>query len=145
MYIYNIHIDVNKEDADTYMIKISTNNPELLYQQIINEIVNEILHGNLKSGDSLMSIRAFAKEFGISIITVKKAYENLESLGYIFTRPVKGSVISDDAYKIAKSSKIKLIEDNMSNIVDECKNLGMYEQEIEGYLLKIIKTKFGGK
>ena len=75
-------------------ILISNDSPVKLYEQIENQIKNQILNGSLKSGEMLPSIRMLAKELKVSIITTKRAYEELEKEGFIETVVGKGTFVS---------------------------------------------------
>ena len=73
---------------------ISNAGQEPIYAQITRQIKDKILTGELKEGDALPSIRLLAKELRISVITTKRAYEDLEAAGFIATMPGKGSFVA---------------------------------------------------
>ena len=73
---------------------ISNTGQEPIYAQITRQIKEQILSGTLKEGDALPSIRLLAKELRISVITTKRAYEDLEADGFIVTAPGKGSFVA---------------------------------------------------
>ncbi|HBI91911.1 MAG TPA: GntR family transcriptional regulator [Terrisporobacter glycolicus] len=75
-------------------IIVSDSLPVALYEQIKNQIISQIVSKKLLPGQPLPSIRTLAREIKVSIITVKKSYEILESEGYIETVPSKGSFVS---------------------------------------------------
>ena len=75
-------------------ILISNSCGRPIYQQIYNQVKNAILSGELREGDMLPSIRALAKDLRISVITTKRAYEELEQGGYIYTAAGKGCFVS---------------------------------------------------
>lgn len=66
-----------------------------IYEQIVDQVKEQIIRGNLKEGNALPSVRAMAKELRISALTVKKAYDALEQEGYVVTVHGKGSYISN--------------------------------------------------
>ncbi len=72
-------------------ILISNANNQPIYEQIYTQIRNQILSGELAPGQGLPSIRALAKDLRVSVITTKRAYEELEKGGYVYTVPAKGS------------------------------------------------------
>ena len=76
-------------------ILISNSTGKPIYEQIVTQIKNLIIAGELKEGDVLPSIRTLAKELRISVITTKRAYEELESEGFIHTMQGKGSFVAD--------------------------------------------------
>ena len=75
-------------------INISNTSTTPLYEQIKNQIQNQILDSTLKQGEGLPSIRNFAKELKVSIITIKRAYEELEKEGFIETIAGRGTFVS---------------------------------------------------
>ena len=90
-------------------ISISNSHPDPLYKQVKDQIKNAIITGEIKEEGPLPSIRGMAKELNISVITIKRAYSELENEGYIFTRRGLGSFVS-------KISKVKLREEKMSEL-----------------------------
>ena len=75
---------------------ISNSGQEPIYAQITRQIKAKILNGELQQGDALPSIRLLAKELRISVITTKRAYEDLEADGFITTMPGRGSFVAPD-------------------------------------------------
>lgn len=75
-------------------ILISNCNDKPIYEQIYTQIRNQILSGALPPGQALPSIRALAKDLRVSVITTKRAYEELEKAGYLYTVPAKGSYVA---------------------------------------------------
>lgn len=90
-------------------ISISNSHPDPLYKQVKDQIKNAIITGEIKEEGPLPSIRGMAKELNISVITIKRAYSELENEGYIFTRRGLGSFVS-------RISKVKLREEKMSEL-----------------------------
>ena len=83
----------------------ASNGVEPLYQQIIDEYSQQILSGTLHAGASLPSIRSYAKERDVSVITVKRAYLELERRGLIFTQPGKGSKVAADQSRALEGTR----------------------------------------
>lgn len=77
------------------LVFLSAGDPRPMYQQIIDQITARVMAGDLRPGDALPSIRELAADSGVSVITVKRAYEELERSGVIQTRQGKGSVIAE--------------------------------------------------
>lgn len=119
-------------------IVISSTSDTPIYQQIAEGIKNNIASGSLAPGDSLPSIRLFAKELGVSVITTKKAYELLESQGYITTVPQKGSVVSAKSVSIAAEQKRAVMEQHIFAAMDNAKELDIGEDEF----IEIIQSFF---
>ncbi len=97
-------------------IIIKNANNEPIYAQIYNQIKSSIINGDLKTGDLLPSIRNLAKELRISVITTKRAYEELERDGYIYSVAGKGSYVAEKNTEIIREANLKEIEEYMRNI-----------------------------
>lgn len=111
-------------------ILISNSSSESIYEQICTQIKNLILKGELKEGDPLPSIRTLAKELHISVITTKRAYEELENDGFIETLRGKGSFIAPQNKELFKERKMKVIEDKLEEAVIESKSLDITLEEL---------------
>lgn len=111
-------------------IALSNNDPTPLYEQIKKQITEQIINGELPPGYMLPSIRVLAKELGISVITVKKAYEDLEAGGYIVTNQGKGSFVAKAGAEFVRESRLKEIQQSFENGISLCRELGMDSEEI---------------
>ncbi|MCX8130626.1 MAG: GntR family transcriptional regulator [Clostridia bacterium] len=111
-------------------IALSNSDPAPLYEQIKKQVIEQIMNGKLSPGQDLPSIRALAKELEISVITIKKAYEDLEAAGYIVTRPGKGSCVAESGSEFVKEMKLRNIQENFEKGISECRSLGMEDEEI---------------
>ncbi|WP_425448880.1 GntR family transcriptional regulator [Dethiothermospora halolimnae] len=105
------------------LISISNNNPDPLYKQVKDQMIEAIVTGELKKDDSLPSIRKMAKELKISVITIKRAYAEMESEGYIYTRPGLGSYVTGINKDDLRREKMKEIRGKLKEIVDDGKSL----------------------
>lgn len=117
-------------------ILISNDSPVKLYEQIENSIKNEILNGNLKSGEMLPSIRMLAKDLKVSIITTKRAYEELEKEGFIETVVGKGTFVSGANSERLKEAAMAEMESRMEEVIVTAKSLGLSIDEC----IEIIKS-----
>lgn len=104
-------------------IVVSDSLPIALYEQIKNQIISQIVSKKLLPGQSLPSIRTLAREIKVSIITVKKSYEILESEGYIETVPSKGSFVSAKNTEKMRQLAIYEWECKLEEIVKRAKEL----------------------
>ncbi|HHV46734.1 MAG TPA: GntR family transcriptional regulator [Tissierellia bacterium] len=118
-------------------IIISNSSDEPIYEQITKQIKEQILKGELKEGDLLPSIRGLARDLQISVITTKRAYEELEREGFIETVQGKGSFVAGQNRELIKEKKLNIIEEKLSKVVEESKALGISFDEILE-LLKIL-------
>ncbi|MGE5613792.1 MAG: GntR family transcriptional regulator [Bacillota bacterium] len=106
-------------------IALSNNDPAPLYEQIKTRVIEQILSGKLPPGYMLPSIRALAKELKISVITVKKAYDDLEAGGYIVTSQGKGSFVARAGAEFAREDKLRNVQHYFERGIDICRELGM--------------------
>lgn len=122
--VYRIYIQL---DTEVYSldILISNDSPVKLYEQIENAIKNNILNGSLKSGEMLPSIRMLAKELKVSIITTKRAYEELEKEGFIETVVGKGTFVSGTNSERLKEAAMAEMESRLEEVIVSAKSLGL--------------------
>lgn len=104
-------------------IIISNTSQDPIYEQISKQIKNLILNETLTAGEMLPSIRSLAKELQISVITSKRAYEELEKAGFIETVAGKGSFIAGQNKEMLKERHLKIIEEKLTEAVIESKLL----------------------
>lgn len=117
---------------------ISNSSDSPIYEQIVSQIKGQIIQGQLKAGEALPSIRNLAKELNISVITTKRAYEELEKEGFIETIRGKGSYISSQNKEFIREQKMKEIELKLVEIIKESKMLGLNKEE----LFEILKLLY---
>ena len=101
-----------------------------IYDQIYTQIKNNIINDTLKENELLPSIRNLAKDLGISFITTKHAYEELEKEGFIYTVVGKGTYVASKNLELIKEENLKKIENNMEEIKLLAKGCGLSKEEI---------------
>lgn len=111
-------------------ITLSNSDPSPLYEQIKKQIVEQIIEGTLRPGQMLPSIRVLAKELEISVITVKKAYEDLEADGYIVTKQGVGSCVAEAGAEFVRETKLKEVQTHFEKGIALCRELGMGPEEV---------------
>ena len=111
-------------------IIISSNSDTPLYEQIVDQIKTQILTGELLQGTPLPSIRALAKDLHVSIITTKRAYEELESMGLIDTLVGKGTFVSAKPIGQVKEAAMLHLEEKIAAIIVQAKTLGLSKEEL---------------
>ncbi len=111
-------------------IIISNSSPEPIYQQIVNQFKHLILNGELSEAEALPSIRSLAKELQISVITSKRAYEDLERDGYIETVPGKGSFVSAQNKELLREKRLRVVEEKVSEAITAARIAGLSQQEL---------------
>lgn len=87
-----------------------------IYDQIYTQIKNQIISGDLKEDEALPSIRNLAKDLRISVITTKRAYDELEREGFIYTLPAKGCFVARKNVELLREENLKQIEMHMQKI-----------------------------
>lgn len=121
-------------------IIISNSSEVPIYEQITNQIKNNIFNGQLNEGDALPSIRNLANELRISVTTTKKAYENLELDGFIQTVPGKGSYVAGQNKELLKEKRMKIIEDKLSEAIEESKFIDLSLEDLKEMLDFLYKN-----
>ena len=110
---------------------IISNNSEIpIYEQIKREMKKAISQNELKESEALPSVRNLAKDLRISVLTVKKAYDELEQEGYIKTVQGKGNFVISRNKELAKEEQIKQIEQHIDEIIKISKMTEISKQEI---------------
>ena len=115
-----------------------------LYQQIVQGIKREISEGRLKPGQSLPSFRLLAEEMLVSLITVKRAYEELEREGIIFRKQGLGTFITEEGVDRNRLVKRRQAEEYLQMAVNEALDAGMGEREILDWTRRLIREVKGG-
>lgn len=111
-------------------ILISNSSGKPIYEQITAQIKNLIICGTLREGDALPSMRLLAKELRISVITTKRAYEELERDGFIETVPGKGSFVARRNVEFIREEQLRMAEQHLQQAVDVAKSSGIELAEL---------------
>ncbi|HIZ76782.1 MAG TPA: GntR family transcriptional regulator [Firmicutes bacterium] len=111
-------------------IQITNDGTVPIYEQIARQIKGMVLNGTLKEGDALPSMRLLAKELKISVITTKRAYEELERDGFIVSMTGKGSFVAGTDTELLKEARQKELEQTMEELVAQGKELGLSLEEL---------------
>ena len=112
------------------LILIDNKSGAPIYDQIFTQIKGHILSGQLKQDEALPSIRGLAKDLRISVITTKRAYEELERAGIIYTVPGKGSFVAAKNQELLREEHLKKIEEHMTAIADLARGAGLGRGEV---------------
>lgn len=102
-----------------------------IYDQIYSQIKDAILSGQVTEGEALPSIRALAKDLRISVITTKRAYDELESEGFIYTLPGKGCFVAERGTELLREENLRKIESHMQEIRRLANACRLTEQELD--------------
>ncbi len=115
-------------------IIISNSSPDPIYEQVTRQVKAQIISGELREGESLPSIRKLAQDLQISVITTKRAYEELEKEGFIDTVEGKGSFVAMQNKELLREKKMKIVEEKMAEAVEEARLFGITRAELEEML-----------
>lgn len=137
VYILHIYINYRRRWCSYMNILISSTSGEPIYAQIVGQVRQMILQGELVSGMPLPSIRLLAKELQISVITTKRAYEELEREGLINSVVGKGSFVSGADQEFIREQRLRIVEGKLKEIIDESRLLGMEYAEL-AEMLKLL-------
>jgi len=118
-------------------IIISNSSGKPIYEQITSQVKGLIMNGTLRPGDALPSMRLLAKELRISVITTKRAYEDLERDGFITTVVGKGSFVKEADQDFVREERLKAVEGYLQAAVDAARQCGMEEEELTA-ILKLL-------
>ena len=109
---------------------ISSNSDLPIYLQIVNQIKEQILSGKIEENQMLPSMRALAKDLGISFITTKRSYEELERQGLINTVPGKGCFVSNFNKELVYEAKMREIEEKLEEAISLSNSLGLSKEDL---------------
>ncbi len=122
-------------------ILIDNKNGTPIYDQIYTQIKNQILSGALEPDSALPSIRALAKDLRISFITTKRAYEELEKDGFLYTIPAKGCYVAPRNKELLREENLKKIEGLIDEILSLAAACGLSQADI----LEMIRFAMEGE
>lgn len=109
---------------------INNRNGVPIYDQIYGQIKDQIINGTLKEDEPLPSIRSLAKDLKISVITTKRAYDELESDGFIYTLPGKGSYVAPKNTELLREQNLRKIEEHLSEAVKLSASCGLDKKTV---------------
>lgn len=125
----------------TIKILISNASSDPIYMQILTQIRQSILSGELVAGDSLPSIRQLAKDLQVSVITTKRVYEELEKEKLIDSVVGKGCFVSGANQDFIREQRLKRLEEKMLEIIRESKELSMTKQDVIDHFTLLIEEE----
>lgn len=115
-------------------IIISNSVQEPIYEQIVRQFKELIMKGEIAEAEALPSIRNLAKELQISVITTKRAYDELEKEGFIVSIPGKGSYVSAQNKELMMEARIKIVEEKLAEAVTAGKTVNLTLEEMQEML-----------
>ena len=121
-------------------IILSNSSGKPIYEQIADQVREQILSGALSAGDALPSMRVLAKELRISVITTKRAYDELEAQGLINTVAGKGCFVAEPDLALFREQSLHLLEDHLAAAAELARTCGLSESE----LAELLRRKWEG-
>ena len=121
------------------IIRNVTNQP--IYDQIYSQIKSQIIAGQLRPGEALPSIRALAKDLKISVITTKRAYDELEAQGLIDTVAGKGCFVAEKNLDLIREQQLRELESHLSAAAGLARSCGLSRRELEEMLDVLLEEE----
>ena len=115
-------------------IVISNTSESPLYQQIKYQIKDAILREELTEGDALPSIRAFANDLKVSVLTIRRVYDELEQEGFVTSQVGIGTFVSTGNVELLRDSKRRLVEKKMLDMIQTAKSLNISKDELNAMM-----------
>lgn len=110
-----------------------------IYEQITDQVKEQIMSGTLSAGDALPSMRLLAKELRISVITTKRAYEELERDGFLENVPGKGCFVAPQNRELLREAQLRKVEEKLSQAVEEARKGAFPLEELHEMLDLLYK------
>ena len=115
-------------------IILSNSSGKPIYQQIADQVKEQICSGALTAGEALPSMRLLAKELRISVITTKRAYEELERDGFLENVPGKGCFVAPQNRELLREAQLRRVEEHLTQAVEEARRGGFSLAEVQEIL-----------
>ena len=115
-------------------IILSNSSGKPIYEQITDQVKEQIMTGALAAGDALPSMRLLAKELRISVITTKRAYEELERDRFLENVPGKGCFVAPQNRELLREAQLRKVEEKLFQAVDEARKGGFPLEELQEML-----------
>ncbi|MDC4233738.1 GntR family transcriptional regulator [Actinomyces sp. B33] len=122
-------------------IVLSNSSDQPIYEQISTQIARAILDGDLDDGHPLPSIRALANDLRVSVITTKRAYSDLERLGYITTIHGKGSYVAGGNRHLLREQRLRRVEESLTDAIDSARTAGLSLDDLHTMLDALADTR----
>jgi GntR family transcriptional regulator len=118
-------------------IIVANSSQDPIYEQISRQVKAQIISGELAEGEALPSIRRLAQDLAISVITTKRAYEELEREGFIDTVGGKGTFVAAQNPQFLREKRMRAVEEKLAAAVEEARRLGIGAAEL-GRMLELL-------
>lgn len=115
-------------------IRIQSKSGVPIYEQIVRQLKAMILEGELKEGEPLPSIRSLASDLKISVITTKRAYEELEKEELVYSVPGKGFYVDNADLEFLEEKRVYGVEEEFAEVLEKCSKSGLSKEEVKEML-----------
>lgn len=115
-------------------ILISNTSTRPLYEQIKDQLKDAILQGELAPGDALPSIRAFAADLKVSVLTIRRVYDDLEQEGFVTSQVGKGTFVSQGNVELLRDARRRRVEEKMAAMIADAKTLDITKEELSAMM-----------
>ena len=139
--VYNVYIEYIHYKRYHMDIIISNSSGEPIYEQIVSQVKAQIMSGELAEGDALPSMRALAQSLRISVITTKRAYEELEREGFIVSQTGKGSFVKGQNRELVREEFLKQTEALLNEACEKAQIGGITIEELH----ELLDLIYGGE
>ena len=120
-------------------IIISNSSGKPIYEQITDQVKQQIMAGALAAGDALPSMRLLAKELRISVITTKRAYEELERDGFLENVPGKGCFVAPQNRELLREAQLRRVEEKLTQAIEEARRGAVSLEELKEMLTELYQ------
>ena len=133
MLVYDVYVtdsQLQENRGELMKIIIANVSDPPIYQQIKDQIKDAILHGELKEGELLPSIRALANDLRVSVLTTRRVYDELGSEGFVISKAGKGSFVATENLELLRESKRHRVEVKLIEAWKSARSLGISKNEL---------------
>ena len=120
-------------------ILLSNSSGKPIYQQIADQVKEQVCSGALAAGDALPSMRLLAKELRISVITTKRAYEELERDGFLENVPGKGCFVAPQNRELLREAQLRRVEEKLTQAIEEARRGAVSLEELKEMLTELYQ------
>ena len=138
--VYKSH-GISYEEVKDMHIILNNSSMIPIYEQIVDQVKNQIIAGEISENEALPSVRTLSAELKISALTVKKAYDRLEEEGFVVTVHGKGTFVAATDKELAVEARRKAVEDDFTSAIEKAKNVGMTADEIREIVEIILEDE----
>ena len=110
---------------------LSNQSVEPHYLQIKNQIKGAILREELAEGEILPSIRSFANEIKVSVLTIRRVYNELEEEGFVSSKPGVGTFVATGNFEFIRETKLRMVEEKIKEVIEEGRSLGVTYEDFQ--------------